>query len=57
MEKTTYLFRYTDLLFVVEATSYDEALAKAMTLEGSTTTEAAWELVRTFKLWSKQKNY
>ncbi len=50
MDKPTYFFRYTDLIFSVDATSYDEALAKAMALEGSITIEAEWELVRTLNL-------
>jgi hypothetical protein len=48
MEKNTYMFRYTDLIFSVDATSYDEALAKAMALEGSKTAVSEWQLVNTY---------
>jgi hypothetical protein len=41
----TYMFRYTDLLFVVEATNYDEALAKVMAREGTKTAVSEWQLL------------
>jgi hypothetical protein len=44
----TYMFRYTDLLFVVEAANYDEALAKVMAREGTKTAVSEWQLVNTF---------
>lgn len=48
VEPQTYYFRYSEYKFSVEALSYDEALRKAMLLEGGNTHESEWELVRIF---------
>lgn len=48
VEPQTYYFRYSEYKFSVEAFSYDEALRKAMLLEGGDTHESEWELVRIF---------
>jgi len=49
VEPKTYYFRYSEYKFSVEALTYDEALRKAMLLEGGNTHESDWELVRIFE--------
>lgn len=48
MKEHTYYFSYSEYFFIVEALSYDEALRKAMLLEGGKTHESEWKLVKIF---------